>query len=245
MRLKEALSLPWEGGTVCLVGGGGKTSLMLALARELAGDGPGVLITTTTHMMAPGPQACDILLTDCRADTLTEALARYPIVCAASPSPEGKLSSLPRPLLEAAASRARWLIVEADGARRLPVKAAADHEPQIFEPSDAVVAVAGLSAWEKPLGEIGPGPLWPVRFWAYSRHLLTPRLPWPSSHHLGTGSVQAGWKTRAGSGAAQSGGRRPSRPRWVRKPPLHILGFPSGAGWQWGPCGRPVGKRGV
>lgn len=154
MRLKEALALPDKGGTVCLVGAGGKTSLMTALARELSAEGPGVLITTTTHIMAPAAGECDALLTDCRADTLAAALSSRRVVCAAAPSPDGKLMRLPRPILEAAAKQARWVIVEADGARRLPAKAPAGHEPQIFEPCHAVIAVTGLGALGKPLAQI-------------------------------------------------------------------------------------------
>ena len=42
-------------------------------------------------------------------------------------------------------------MVEADGSRHFPVKVPAVYEPMIFEPSDHVVAVAGLRALEKPL----------------------------------------------------------------------------------------------
>lgn len=46
-----------------------------------------------------------------------------------------------------------WILVEADGARRLPIKAPADHEPAIPAYSTHVLAVAGLAAIGAPLDE--------------------------------------------------------------------------------------------
>ena len=43
------------------------------------------------------------------------------------------------------------VFLEADGAKRLPCKAPAAHEPVILPESDIVLAVAGLSAVGKPL----------------------------------------------------------------------------------------------
>ncbi len=45
------------------------------------------------------------------------------------------------------------LLIEADGSRRLPLKAPAEHEPPIPQWVNAVVVVAGLSALGKPLDE--------------------------------------------------------------------------------------------
>lgn len=154
MLLAEALALPGAGGTVCLVGAGGKTSLMIALARELAAAGSCVVVTTTTHIMTPAPHQFDALLTDERLDSLLAAIAPCRTLCVARPSPGGKLASPPAALLRAAARQADWLLVEADGAHRFPVKAPAAHEPQILEPSDIVVAVAGLTALGRPLREV-------------------------------------------------------------------------------------------
>jgi probable selenium-dependent hydroxylase accessory protein YqeC len=105
-------------------------------------------------MMAPAPHEVDVLLTDGRVDTLLGAVTSHAVVCAACPCPDGKLSAPPAALLWTAAHEADWLIVEADGARRHPVKAPAPHEPQILEPSDVVVAVAGLTALGRPLREV-------------------------------------------------------------------------------------------
>lgn len=132
------------------MGGGGKTSLLLTLARELAQAGHSVAVTTTTHIYRPRSGLCDCLLTDGSPETLTAALAPGRVVCAALPAPGGKLSA-PPPEVLAAAARADWLLAEADGSRQLPVKAPAAHEPVLLKPYRAVVAVAGLSALGHPL----------------------------------------------------------------------------------------------
>jgi probable selenium-dependent hydroxylase accessory protein YqeC len=61
MTLKEALDIR-PGEVISLVGGGGKTTLMFALARELAfGDGC-VVTTTTTKILEPSPSETPLLL---------------------------------------------------------------------------------------------------------------------------------------------------------------------------------------
>ncbi len=45
------------------------------------------------------------------------------------------------------------MIIEADGARKLPIKAPAEHEPVIPEFVNTVITVIGLSGLGKPLTE--------------------------------------------------------------------------------------------
>ena len=54
MKLIELLGLE-SPGVVCLVGSGGKTSLMYALAAEAAADGLTAVVTTTTKIFRPAP----------------------------------------------------------------------------------------------------------------------------------------------------------------------------------------------
>lgn len=154
MLLSQALALPIGGGVISLVGAGGKTTLMLRLAREFARKGCRVAVTTTTHILPPMPCEADVLLTDGRSDRLATVLKPGLVVCFGTPNPNGKLSSPPDEALREAASQADWLLVEADGSARHPVKAPAEHEPQILEPSALVIAVAGLSALGKPVGKV-------------------------------------------------------------------------------------------
>ena len=147
--LARALALPEEGGA-SLVGAGGKSTLLLRLAEERRRSGLWTVVTTTTRILraqgeAAGPVAGDL-------PALEAALARWGTACAALPAPEpGKLSPPPPALLAQALERPALVIAEADGARGLPVKAPAGHEPCLLPHSAAVVAVAGLSALGRPL----------------------------------------------------------------------------------------------
>ena len=56
-------------------------------------------------------------------------------------------------LFEAARKKADLTLIEADGARHLPCKAPAEHEPALLSSSDLVIGVTGLSALGQPLGK--------------------------------------------------------------------------------------------
>lgn len=134
----KALDVP-EGITT-LVGGGGKTTLMLRLARELVSDGARVIVTTTTHIRPP-----DGMLALDTADPaeLRRALARERLVCAGTPDGQGKLTAPAIPI-EALAAIADYVLVEGDGAKGRPLKAPAAHEPVIPAETALVIAVVGL-----------------------------------------------------------------------------------------------------
>lgn len=150
MTLCDALKLPAR-GQLCLVGGGGKSTLMHRLADELTAQGRRVVVTTTTHILREQGEVVGPLLTAGGAVALSRALERHSAACIATPSgAEDKLTAPPEDLLRAAATLADWIIAEADGARHCPVKAPAPHEPVLLEGS-IVVAVAGLSALGRPL----------------------------------------------------------------------------------------------
>ena len=98
MELLEALALPAEGWT-CLVGGGGKSSLLLRLVGERAGRGLSALAATTTHIGVEQGRAAGPL-----AGTLEEleAARRAGLTaCAARTEPEtGKLTAPPPEVLD-------------------------------------------------------------------------------------------------------------------------------------------------
>lgn len=158
--LREALMLT-DGGIVSLVGAGGKTSLMFALAAELARDGDTVLTTTTTNIFSPSPDQSPAVIVAKDLQTVVarsrEILERTRLITAAadtSGSPQ-KLEGFPPEAIESIhrSGLFRWIIVEADGAFRRPLKAPADHEPVIPDSSGWVVGLVGLSAAGKPADE--------------------------------------------------------------------------------------------
>ncbi|MGD8444111.1 MAG: hypothetical protein PVI94_11495, partial [Desulfobacterales bacterium] len=73
VSLREGLMLE-GGGVVSLVGGGGKTTLMFKLARELSMTGESVLTTTTTKIFEPSlDQAGGVILSDSVTNILDRA----------------------------------------------------------------------------------------------------------------------------------------------------------------------------
>lgn len=141
-----------------LVGAGGKTTLMYALARRMADAGRRVVCTTTTKIFPPEVASRGSL--GRRGDPVAavhDALSAAPVCCGcrASAADVRKLDGVsPRMLavLSAALPEALFL-VEADGAARKPLKAPAAHEPVLPEPLGCCVAVVGLDSVGQPLDD--------------------------------------------------------------------------------------------
>lgn len=127
-----------EKGVTAIIGSGGKTSLMLHLCRELPGS---VIVCTSTHILPPA----DLPLETGRLTALP-----CPKLCAGTPAEQGKLTA-PVQSFEALASLADFVLVEADGSRRLPLKAHLPHEPVIPPRAGQVIQVLGLSGLGKPI----------------------------------------------------------------------------------------------
>lgn len=138
MTLSQAFSV--TGGVTAVIGSGGKSSLLRALARELPGT---VILCTTTHILPfPGVP----LLTAPTPEEVARALERSRVVCLGTPGPEGKLTApaLPLSLLSGLCDH---VLVEADGSKRRPLKAHADHEPAVPPERRRVICVAGASGF--------------------------------------------------------------------------------------------------
>ncbi len=137
VQLSEMLRLSAP-ALVALVGAGGKTTTMYTLARELAGQGRRVVTTTTTHIASPQPGETECLLIDADMEQLPETLQRawrdyHHITVASEIEVTGKLKvvSPELPALCLQRGGAEVVVVEADGARHLKIKAPAAYEPVI------------------------------------------------------------------------------------------------------------------
>ena len=144
---KELPFLAEKGHIVSVVGGGGKTTLLYAMAGHCARKCWRVLVTTTTHIRQP--VAC-YAPDDASLAALWQA-GHYAVV--GTPAENGKLTLPPQQLLYQMA-QADAVFIEADGAKHHPCKVPAAHEPVLLPQSDIVLAVAGLSALGKPLREV-------------------------------------------------------------------------------------------
>ena len=160
VSLREGLMLE-GGGVVSLVGGGGKTSLMFNLARELSMVGDTVLTTTTTKILEPSRDqtSCVILSGSVPniLDRANELLNKHPhLTAAAGKLPESDKLCGFRPEIIGELWNAglfQWIIVEADGAAGKPLKAPAAHEPVIPTCTKRLVAMVGLNGVGQPLTE--------------------------------------------------------------------------------------------
>ena len=145
--LSELLNI--RPGITAVIGGGGKTSLLRALGEELSSAGTVVLATSTRIYPFPGMEN----VMDPEEAAIREALARDRCVAIGKPAREGKLAAPTLPFLRLA-ELADYVIVEADGAKRLPFKAHGPGEPVIPEGSGQVILVAGMGAMGKPIREV-------------------------------------------------------------------------------------------
>ncbi|HWQ29998.1 MAG TPA: selenium cofactor biosynthesis protein YqeC [Negativicutes bacterium] len=142
---------------ICLVGGGGKTSVMFRLAGELAAKGMRVLVTTTTAIYYPDKHQYDRILftgkgmsdvSDIEGKTGITALGR-------SVSAEGKLLGVDPGFLDSLFEKRLFdcIIVEGDGSKGRPIKAPAAHEPVIPIHSTKVLGIIGMDSMGKPVSE--------------------------------------------------------------------------------------------
>ena len=127
-------------GVTAIIGSGGKTTLMYALAQELARLGS-VIVTTTTHIRRPEHLPVSEWVQDACG-----------IVCVGTPCENGKLSA-PRQSMKELANLADYVLVEADGSAGKPLKAHAAHEPVIPDNAAQVICVAGASGLNRPISE--------------------------------------------------------------------------------------------
>lgn len=152
-RLLEALELRKEEGprVVSLVGAGGKTTVVLRLRGECLEAGISHVVTTTTHMQF---ERAEDFLSEASLERVTEMAGRFGTVWLGEPVSEGKMKGFSVDFLERVYAAGLWLLVEADGAKRMPVKAPEEHEPVVAPFSTDVLAVYGLDAVGRPIGEV-------------------------------------------------------------------------------------------
>lgn len=177
---------------LALVGGGGKTSLMFALAEELRGRGSRVVIGTTTRIARrEAERALALVFAGDNPrwwEDIREGLARAGCVLVAERRlVSGKVRGIHPRRADALCARggADYLVWEADGAAQRPLKAPAAHEPVIPATVTAVVAVMGLEALGLPLA---PETVFRSRTFSEisglaSGEILTPRALTRALHH--------------------------------------------------------------
>jgi probable selenium-dependent hydroxylase accessory protein YqeC len=142
------------GKLISVIGSGGKTTFLRWLSERLPGT---VILTTSTHIW-PFPEIPLVNASlENREQVLSElrtALTRSRIVCLGKPEPSGKLAD-PSPVVsfETLSGEADLVLVEADGAKGLPLKAHRPWEPVIPSCSGLTLCLVGASGIGKPVSE--------------------------------------------------------------------------------------------
>ncbi len=135
--------------TICLVGGGGKTTVMHELAAAWAACGRKVMVLTSTHILQPADGS---FAADAAAVHNLWQQRRYAVIGTPELS-TGKLTAPPQDLYEALQLQADVILCEADGSRHHPCKVPAEHEPVFLPDSEIVLAVAGMDALGRLLAQ--------------------------------------------------------------------------------------------
>jgi molybdenum cofactor cytidylyltransferase len=135
-----------EGSIVCVIGAGGKTTTVFALAEEGVSQGRRVLVTTTTRMWRPD---LPLLLT-ADSQNLDRALGagfhhHNPLAAGTAVSPDGKLLGL-QPEQVCSLRSPQVILCEADGAAGRSLKIHRAGEPVVPACASHLLVLAGLDA---------------------------------------------------------------------------------------------------
>lgn len=134
---------------ISFVGGGGKTSSIYKLAEELTQIGKRVIVTTTTHMQMPK----DKVILNNNIFNIKEILDEGKFVTVGIKVKNDKIGSISVQGVNDLMEICDFLLIEADGAKMLPLKAPASHEPVILNITNMVVGVCGIDALGKRIKE--------------------------------------------------------------------------------------------
>ena len=134
-------------GITALIGGGGKTSTLYALADFLRSQGS-VLVCTSTHILCPAQYPY--------RERIDAPLKPGEVV--STGTFDGQKLAAPQQSFEQLAALADYVLVEADGSGQLPLKAHAPHEPVIPDRAQTVLAVVGIDGLNRPIREAAHRP---------------------------------------------------------------------------------------
>ncbi len=157
MKLYEALGIG-PGEVVAFAGAGGKSGAIVELCRELPEAGLRVLAVPTTKMFVSEAEKVGALVTSEDPEILRERVAEAfsgerAVVAGSGTLSKGRVGGVRPEQIPDLAALADVTLVEADGARRRPIKGTEAHEPAIPEGTTLAVGVGGVWALGRPLNE--------------------------------------------------------------------------------------------
>lgn len=140
-----------------VVGAGGKTTTIFHLAEEYRAAGIPVIVTTTTHMKIEDNTytLLNASVAELKSLLETEGMVQVGIEEEKNAGKEvRKMKGVSREFFDEICAMEVPILIEADGAKRLPCKVPAEWEPVILPETTHVISVYGLDAVGKPIGEI-------------------------------------------------------------------------------------------
>ena len=157
MKLYEALGIG-PGEVVAFAGAGGKSGAIVELCRELPEAGLRVLAVPTTKMFVSEAEKVGTLVTSEDPKALRERVAEAlsgggAVVAGSGTLSKGRVGGVRPGQIPDLAALADVTLVEADGARRRPIKGTEAHEPALPEGTTLAVGVGGVWALGRPLNE--------------------------------------------------------------------------------------------
>lgn len=132
-----------RGGVACIVGAGGKTSLMFHLAKEAKEQGYSSYVSTTTRMLIPAPRQYD----ECNLSGkgFTNTPLRPGVYVAGRPVSESKMQGVSLEILAHDSQLFDILFLEADGAAGKSLKGWLPTEPVIPLITTHTIGVVDIS----------------------------------------------------------------------------------------------------
>lgn len=150
MELKDLLGLR-KGDVISIVGAGGKTTLMYSLAEELRAENK-VLVTTTTKIYMPEKEYYDFLIIGKDGyDKFNKGNGVY--VHGKSVRNENKVSGLDENVIDGEISFFDYILIEADGSKRKPIKGWNETEPVLIGKTTKTIGIISIEVIGREINE--------------------------------------------------------------------------------------------
>lgn len=140
------------------VGAGGKTTTIFKLAKDLKRLGKKVLVTTSTAIFYPQKDGADRIIVS-SLDNIGNSLDMINegtiTVMGKEISKEKKLLGLSKKAIDSIYHKKifDYILVEADGSKRKPIKSPAEHEPVIPLNTNKTIGVIGIDSIGKKIND--------------------------------------------------------------------------------------------